>query len=115
MSAVPKSTKPVVRPLYGDQHFATPEDFILKAKRAVEFAEYTNMNDAERASVKPETGFITVDDLYVVWFAKTLGNWKALISTDKVNGSYWEVTYNGAKQETYVDWYVKQHNTVVPD
>lgn len=58
---------------------------------------------------------VTAEDLYVVWFCKTLGNWKALISTDKFNGVYWEVTYNGAKDEAYVDRYVyvKANNVAV--
>lgn len=58
---------------------------------------------------------ITTEDLYVVWFAKTLGNWKALVSTDAASGLYWEVTYNGAKEETYVDTYVKFGNVVLED
>ncbi|QFG09337.1 hypothetical protein PBI_SALK_42 [Arthrobacter phage Salk] len=52
---------------------------------------------------------------YVVWFAKVLGNWKALVSTDIISGHYWEVTYNGAKQETYVDTYVKSSNVAISD
>ena len=56
---------------------------------------------------------VTAEDLYVVWFCKVLGNWKALISTDKFNGVYWEVTYNGAKDEAYVDRYVKANNVAV--
>lgn len=55
-------------------------------------------------------------DFYVVWFAKVLGNWKALVSTDLVNdGQYWEVTHNGAKQETYVDHYYKKSNRAYGD
>ena len=53
------------------------------------------------------------EDLYVVWFCKALGNWKALISTDKFDGHYWEVTHNGAKNETYVDRYVKANNIAI--
>lgn len=58
---------------------------------------------------------LRVEDVYVVWFCKTLGNWKALVSTDVISGAYWEVTYNGAKKETYVDAYVKAANTAIPD
>lgn len=54
-------------------------------------------------------------ELYIVWFCKTLQNWKALISTDVASGLYWEVTYNGDKKETYVDRYRKQGNTCIPD
>lgn len=53
------------------------------------------------------------EDLYIVWFCKTLQNWKALISTDVVNGLYWEVTHNGDKNETYVDMYTKTNNICV--
>lgn len=57
----------------------------------------------------------TPEELYVVWFAKTLQNWKALVSTDSVDGIYWEVTHNGDKGETYVDTYMKINNSVVSD
>ena len=53
------------------------------------------------------------EDLYIVWFCKTLQNWKALISTDSINGLYWEVTHNGDKNETYVDMYTKTNNICV--
>jgi hypothetical protein len=55
------------------------------------------------------------DELYIVWFCKVLGNWKALVSTDAVAGMYWEVIYNGAKKETYVDTYRKAFNDRIPD
>jgi len=54
-------------------------------------------------------------DFYVVWFCKTLGNWKALVSTDLKDGLYWEVTHNGAKAETYIDTYNKVRNKTVKD
>lgn len=47
---------------------------------------------------------------YVVWFAFTLGNWKALVSTTLADGRYYEVTHNAVKQETYLDVYVKVMN-----
>lgn len=56
---------------------------------------------------------LKVEDLYVVWFSKTLQNWKALISTSVLNdGLYFEVTHNGDKEETYVDIYKKSANHV---
>jgi hypothetical protein len=56
---------------------------------------------------------LTVEQLYIVWFSKTLKNWKALISTSRPgDGLYFEVTYNGEKLETYVDTYVKEDNQV---
>lgn len=52
---------------------------------------------------------IAPDDLYVVWFCKTLQNWKALVSGIHIE-EYIEVTYNGDKQEVYVDVYQKVKN-----
>ena len=43
---------------------------------------------------------ITEDQVYVVWFCKTLQNWKALLSTTLPDGQYFEVTHNGDKNET---------------
>ena len=56
---------------------------------------------------------ITKDDVYVVWFCKTLQNWKALVSTNVSDGMYYEITHNGDKDETYVDVYKKEKNYVV--
>lgn len=58
---------------------------------------------------------LTMDDVFVVWFSKTLQNWKALVSTTVSDGMYYEVTHNGDKGETYVDVYKKWENVVVKD
>ena len=54
-------------------------------------------------------------DVYVVWFSKTLQNWKALVSTSLPDGMYYEVTHNGDKRETYLDAYRKVESVVIPD
>jgi len=56
-----------------------------------------------------------LDDVYVVWFSKTLQNWKALLSTNFIDGMYYEVTYNGDKQEAYLDAYKKFENVTITD
>lgn len=56
---------------------------------------------------------ITVDDVYVVWFCKTLQNWKALASTAVPDGMYYELTYNGDKDEMYLDAYKKFENRCI--
>ena len=53
------------------------------------------------------------NEVYVVWSCKTLQNKKAVLSTDLVNGILFEITYNGDKDETYVDVYEKNLNYVV--
>lgn len=52
----------------------------------------------------------TLDNVFVVWFCKTLQNWKALVSTTLPDGMYYEVTYNGDKKEVYLDAYKKFEN-----
>lgn len=56
---------------------------------------------------------VNVNTIYVVWLSKTLQNNKALLSAPVSDGRYFEVTYNGDKEEFYVDTYVKENNTVV--
>ena len=58
---------------------------------------------------------ITEDDVFIVWFCKTLQNWKALVSTTVSDGMYYEVTHNGDKQEAYLDAYKKWENVRIPD
>jgi hypothetical protein len=56
---------------------------------------------------------VAIDDIYIVWFAKTLQNWKVLASTNVSDGMYYEITHNGDKNETYVDVYKKWENFTV--
>lgn len=56
---------------------------------------------------------VSINDIYVVWFCKTLQNWKALISTTLPDGMYYEVTYNGDKKEIYLDAYKKFENKCI--
>lgn len=58
---------------------------------------------------------ISIDDVFVVWFCKTLQNWKALLSTKVPDGVYYEITHNGDRDETYVDVYKKWENLCVKD
>lgn len=64
---------------------------------------------------KTDNKKITEDDVFVVWFCKTLQNWKALVSTTVSDGMYYEVTHNGNKGETYLDAYKKWENVCIPD
>ena len=64
---------------------------------------------------KTDNKKITEDDVFVVWFCKTLQNWKTLVSTTVSDGMYYEVTHNGDKGETYLDAYKKWVNVCIPD
>lgn len=84
------------------------DGFIPKAKELV--ADYTN----QHTDISDGDGrIITENDVYVVWYSKTLQNAKALLSTPLPDGMYYEVTLNGDKNEIYFDAYKKFHNTKV--
>lgn len=73
--------------------------------------------DYVRARLEKTDTHITFElrHVYVVWFAYTLGSWKALLSTTLPDGMYYEVTHNAAKRETYLDAYKKFDNVCIPD
>lgn len=52
-------------------------------------------------------------ETYIVWKCKALQNWKYLLSTCLYDGMYYELTYNGDKNEWYLDAYKKFENRVV--
>ena len=84
----------------------SPGGQMLKARKLVQGQFYYDV-DANR--------FLPLDDIYVVWFSKTLQNWKALVSTNVKDNMYYEVTYNGNKKEAYIDAYMKVTNIVISD
>ena len=57
---------------------------------------------------------ITSDNVFVVWSCKILQNNKALLSTTISDGMYYELTYNGDKDELYFDAYKKWQNICYP-
>ena len=82
----------------------------LKARLIVaSWVDATTDKSDDTPPINPDT------DIYVVWFAKTLQNWKCLLSTTRPDGMYYEVTYNGDKQEAYLDCYKKVANGTYPD
>lgn len=52
-------------------------------------------------------------DVYIVWKCKILQNWKYLLSSSLYDGMYYELTYNGDKEEWYLDAYKKFENKVI--
>lgn len=62
---------------------------------------------------KSDTLELMDDDIYVVWSAKVLQNNKALLSTNLMDGMYYEITYNGDKNELYFDAYKKWKNKCI--
>lgn len=79
----------------------TDSEFLSKAASLV--TEYTDEH-LDKSDEKPEYS------VFVVWYCKTLQNFKALLSTTLFDGMYYEVTYNGDKNEMYLDAYKKFEN-----
>ena len=86
-----------------------PDENVLLAKAR------TIVYDYVKAHLEKTDTHVTFarDEVYVVWFCKTLQHWKALLSTSLPDGMYYEVTYNGDKDEAYVDAYKKFDNVKV--
>ena len=81
------------------------QNFVAKSKESV--AQYMNRNAKENEPI------ITSEEVYVVWYCKTLQNAKALLSTNVADGMYYETTYNGDKNEMYFDAYKKESNVKI--
>lgn len=75
------------------------EKFINACKDSIEALLYANYNE----DIKQE-------DLHLVWFSKNLQNFKCTMCDLGDNHRYYECTYNGDKQELYVDIYDKKIN-----
>lgn len=100
-----EDTREIVRHLEKkrENKIMSSEKFISLCKENV--VEYFNEH-----SDKTDNVLITQEDVYVVWYCKTLQNHKALLSTNISDGMYYELTYNGDKNELYLDAYKKWQN-----
>lgn len=76
------------------------QSFISKTKQAV--VDYVNEHT--------DGGTIDSYEVYVVWLVRVLQNNKALLSTPVPDGRYYEATFNGDKNEIYLDVYKKEKN-----
>ena len=82
------------------------QTFIDKAQCAI--VNYFNSQVDKTDNVQ-----ISQEDVYVVWQCKTLQNNKAMLSTTVSDGMYYEFTWNGDKNEGYLDAYKKWKNIVI--
>ena len=90
-------------------------NFIVNCKQAVLQTIDFPMSAYLTKSARDKSINNIYESLNIVWFSKTLQNHKALVmsTADRFDHTYWEVTYNGDKDEYYVDEYEKQSNKVI--
>ena len=69
-------------------------------------ADHTNAHGDVTDNAPP----LKPEEVYIVWQCKTLQNNKALASTPRLDGMYYELTYNGDLNELYFDAYKKFEN-----
>ena len=82
----------------------------MNEKEFLDICKKEVMNYANKHLDKTDKVEITIDDVFMVWCCKTLQNNKALLSTTLCDGMYYEITYNGDKNEMYFDAYKKWEN-----
>ena len=85
----------------------TNQEFKQLCKKSV--VDYFN----GRKDSTDKNGDITEDNVFIVWMCKALQNHKALVSTTVSDGMYYELTYNGDKDELYLDAYKKWQNVLI--
>ena len=91
-----------------------PERIMMSNEKIFEWiketvAEYGNEHTKPDSNPKQ----LTKEDVFIVWFCKALQNWKALAATDRLDGVYYELTFNGDKQQVYLDAYTKTENKAI--
>lgn len=57
----------------------------------------------------------SIDDVFEVWFSKTLHHCKGLYASfsKEGKGKYFECTFNGISKELYIDEYYKHSNEMI--
>ena len=76
-------------------------------ERAKEIVKNYALKHLDKSDITPEF------EVYVVWQCKILQNWKFLLSTTLLDGMYYELTYDGDKNEFYLDAYKKFENQCI--
>ena len=76
--------------------------------RAVQIVREYIFEHLDKSDETPEL------EVFIVWKCKALLNWKYLLSSSLCDGMYYELTFNGNKNEWYLDAYKKFENRVIP-
>ena len=98
------------------ERLAAPRRYDPQAKAKELVAEVFNAETESGLKFRAHRDPVLPEDVYAVSFSFILGGWKGMFSSDAWDDtSYFEVTHNVAKGETYVDHYRKVSNTCFKD
>ena len=100
-------TKEEAKTMFKEATSMQEKDFRELAIKSV--VDYLN----SQADSTDKNGKITADQVFIVWMVKVLQNNKCLLSTTVADGMYYEFTWNGDKNEGYLDAYKKWKNITV--
>lgn len=83
-----------------------PDQFFKLAKSSA-VRNFNESRDPERS--KP------IDDtqVHISGFSRTMSHWKATLTSTVARNMLWEVTFNAAKNQIYVDAYRKISNSMI--
>lgn len=95
-------------PVMPDQQEMSPDDDYQTTARKLVRSYVIGRLDKSDPPIE-----LPLKDIYVVWFCKTLLNWKTLISTNLPDGMYYEVTRDGLADKIYIDAYRKIDNVPI--
>lgn len=105
--------------LLGAEAFGRGQGAIVNPSQALSFQDQARflVRDYLNQTLEKsdEISSVTDEQVYCVWFSKTIKNWKAMVASALPDGKYFEVTHNGDKNETYLDVYVKIDHVEIPD
>ena len=82
----------------------------MSNEKFIEYASYLVRKYAKEHLDKSDPEIRNTFIVYPVWLSKVLQNNKGLFSTSLFDGMYYEVAYNGDKDEFYLDAYKKFDN-----
>ena len=75
--------------------------------KAIEIVRKYIIDHLDKSDPKPEF------EVYIVWKSKAIQNY--LLSSTLFDDMYYELTYNGDKEEWYLDVYKEFENRVIKD
>ena len=88
-------------------HFSQVNEGEYMDEKAIKIVKDYILEHLDKSDVTPDF------EVFTVWKVKALQNWKYLLSSTLFDGMYYELTYNGDKEEWYLDAYKKFENRCI--